>query len=341
MNERISIADKKPEAKSQNPIPRIRRKTESFQSMNSPVDRILYLQRTIGNRAVGKLMKSGALQAKLRIGQPGDIYEQEADRVAEQVMRMPDVSSGKDTTIQRKCSKCLKGLRGLLGKDKKDEKLQAKETPSKTPKVTSQIEANNNTLREGGQPLPESIRAFFEPRFGQDFSQVRMHTDAKAAQSARAVNARAFTVGQNVVFGEGEYAPGMSEGRKLLVHELAHVVQQTSGGIMDRGADGLNLRRLPVLLNQHAGSIQRQGGDGAKVRARCGPGGLGCDLTINCGDKVCALTDCGKGSCSWCPPGLGNLIIKGWCAYSCLPTGTAFVLISRIGNWKFMKTCLD
>ena len=124
MNERISIADKKPEAKSQNLVPQIRRKTESSQSMNSPVDRILFLQRTIGNQAVGKLIKSGALQAKLRIGQPRDIYEQEADRVAEQVMRMPDVSEAKDIRIQRKCPKCL---RRLLGKDKKDEKLQAKE----------------------------------------------------------------------------------------------------------------------------------------------------------------------------------------------------------------------
>ncbi|MCE8425220.1 MAG: hypothetical protein J5U17_05525 [Candidatus Methanoperedens sp.] len=90
MYERIFKADKKPEAKSQNLVPQIRRKTESYQSMNSPVDRILFLQRTIGNQAVGRLIKSGALQAKLSIGQPGDVYEQEADRVAEQVMRMPE-----------------------------------------------------------------------------------------------------------------------------------------------------------------------------------------------------------------------------------------------------------
>ncbi|HLB70567.1 MAG TPA: hypothetical protein VJJ51_05935, partial [Candidatus Methanoperedens sp.] len=128
MNERISLADKKSEAKSQNSVPQIRRKVESPRSMSSPVDRILYLQRTIGNQAVQRLIKSGALQAKLRIGQPGDIYEQEADRVAEQVMKMPDVSSDKDNRILRKCPKCLNGLRGLLEKDKKDEKLQAKET---------------------------------------------------------------------------------------------------------------------------------------------------------------------------------------------------------------------
>ena len=126
MDERISIADKKPEVKSQNHVPQIRRKTESSQSMNSPVDRILFLQRTIGNQAVSKLIKSGTLQAKLRIGQPGDVYEQEADRVAEQVMRMPDVSEAKDTRIQRKCPKCL---RGSLGKYKIDDKFQAKRAP--------------------------------------------------------------------------------------------------------------------------------------------------------------------------------------------------------------------
>ena len=208
--------------------PQIRRKTESFQSMSSPVDRILFLQRTIGNQAVGRLIKSGTLQAKLRIGQPGDIYEQEADRVAERVMRMPDVSEAKDTRIQRKCPKCLNGLRGLLGKDKKDEKLQAKETRGETPEVTSRIEANIKALMDGGQPLPESTRAFFEPRFGYDFSQVRIHTDAHTTESARAFNAQAYTVGRDVVFGAGQYAPTTSHGQRVLAHELAHVIQQES-----------------------------------------------------------------------------------------------------------------
>ncbi|MCE8425218.1 MAG: DUF4157 domain-containing protein [Candidatus Methanoperedens sp.] len=228
MNERISIGDKKPEVKSRNAVPQIRRKTESSQSMNSPVDRILFLQRTIGNQAVGKLIKSGALQAKLRVGQPNDIYEQEADRVAEQVMRMPDVSKAKDIRVQRKCPKCLKGLSGLLGKEKKDEKLQAKEASGQTLEVTPQVEANINALRGSGQPLPESTRAVFEPRFSHDFSNVRVHTDAKAAELARAVNARAYTVGENVVFGAGQFNPTAYTGQRLLAHELAHVMQQNN-----------------------------------------------------------------------------------------------------------------
>ncbi|MCE8425223.1 MAG: DUF4157 domain-containing protein [Candidatus Methanoperedens sp.] len=193
--------------------------------MNSPVDRILYLQRTIGNQAVGKLIKSGALQAKLSICQPGDVYEQEADRVAEHVMRMPDVSEAKDTRIQRKCPKCLKGLGRLLEKDKKDEKLQAKEIRSETPEVTSNMETNINAVWGGGQPLSESTCAFFEPRFGHDFSQVRVHSGGAAEQSARDVNANAYTVGHNIVFGAGQFAPGTHGGRRLIAHELMHVVQ--------------------------------------------------------------------------------------------------------------------
>ncbi len=94
MYEKISVVNKKPEVTSQNPVPQVERKTESFHSMNSPVDRILFLQRTIGNQAAEKLMKSGALQAKLRIGQPEDIYELEAGKMAEQVMWMPEPAVG-------------------------------------------------------------------------------------------------------------------------------------------------------------------------------------------------------------------------------------------------------
>ena len=218
MNERINTVDKKPETKSQNSAPQIRRKTDSFQSMSSPVDRILFLQRTIGNQAVGRLIKSGALQAKLRIGQPGDVYEQEADRVADQVMRMPE-------PMHRKCSECEDEVHRQPEKEE-EEILKTKEASNQTPQVTPELESSISALKGGGQPLPESTRAFFEPRFEEDFSQVRVHTDAKAAEAARAVNAEAYTVGQNVVFGSGQYAPGTWAGQKLMAHELVHVMQQ-------------------------------------------------------------------------------------------------------------------
>ena len=89
MGERTGQIVKTPEVKQSNSNSRVRR-TEHLQSMDTPVDRILYLQRTIGNQAVQRMVRSGALQAKLRIGQPRDVYEQEADRVADAVMHMPE-----------------------------------------------------------------------------------------------------------------------------------------------------------------------------------------------------------------------------------------------------------
>jgi hypothetical protein len=86
----------------------------------------------------------------------------------------------------------------------------------------------HDVLSSSGQPLDATTRAVMEPRFGHDFSQVRIHTDTQAAESARAVNALAYTVGRNVVFGARQYAPTTSEGRKLIAHELAHVLQQAS-----------------------------------------------------------------------------------------------------------------
>jgi Domain of unknown function (DUF4157) len=85
-----------------------------------------------------------------------------------------------------------------------------------------------NVLGSGGQPLDPAIRAFMEPRFGHDFGRVRVHTNTKAADSARAVSADAYTVGRDVVFGAGKFAPESSEGKRLLAHELTHVVQQDS-----------------------------------------------------------------------------------------------------------------
>jgi Domain of unknown function (DUF4157) len=93
---------------------------------------------------------------------------------------------------------------------------------------------NDNVLHSNGQPLDAAIRAYMEPRFGHDFSKVRVHSDARAAESARAVHARACTVGYDIVMGAGQFAPGTPAGQRLLAHELAHVVQQSrtpNGGV--------------------------------------------------------------------------------------------------------------
>lgn len=112
-------------------------------------------------------------------------------------------------------------------------------------KVTPDIETRVNALRGAGQPLPESVRAFFEPRFGYDFSDVRIHTDPLAAESAVAVNARSYTVGHDVVFDAGQYAPGTEAGKRLLAHELSHVMQQNSFQTSLLSAH--NLQRKPVF----------------------------------------------------------------------------------------------
>jgi len=92
----------------------------------------------------------------------------------------------------------------------------------------------HDVLRSPGQPLDKATRSFFEPRFGHDFGKVRIHTDELAAESAQAVSAHAYTAGRDVVFGRGQYSPFTSEGRKLLGHELTHVVQQ---GFRDARSD--------------------------------------------------------------------------------------------------------
>ncbi len=173
-----------------------------------------------------------AHQTKLKVSTPGDHYEQEADRVAEQVMRMPDSARGtgigmaqsSPLQLQRKCASCESEQKGK----EEEETLQRKEQTGHTlpAPLTAGAQAQVAELRGGGQPLPASERAFFEPRFGRDFSRVRIHTDARAAESARSVNALAYTIGPDIVFGAGQFAPEASGGRRLLAHELQHVLQQ-------------------------------------------------------------------------------------------------------------------
>ncbi len=123
---------------------------------------------------------------------------------------------GQHTIVGGACAACRKKQLGL------QRRPTDQAAPTSVPPIVHEV------LRSPGQPLDPATRAFMEPRFGHDFSRVRVHTDAKAAQSARAVNALAYTVGRNVVFGASLYAPGTSNKQRLLTHELTHVVQQGS-----------------------------------------------------------------------------------------------------------------
>ena len=100
---------------------------------------------------------------------------------------------------------------------------------TRTTQPKDELPSDFTPITAGGSPLSSTARAYFEPRFGQDFSSVRVHTGPGAADSASAVNAQAYTVGKNIVFNSGEYRPGTTTGNHLLAHELAHVVQQSTG----------------------------------------------------------------------------------------------------------------
>ena len=106
--------------------------------------------------------------------------------------------------------------------------LQEQKQPQKQGPSRSAPSNAAEVLRSPGRPLDPATRAFMEPRFGHDFSRVRVHTDAQAAESARSADALAYTVGQNVVFSAGRYSPRSIAGRALLAHELAHTIQQNT-----------------------------------------------------------------------------------------------------------------
>jgi hypothetical protein len=215
---------------------------------NSVVDfdnSIIYLQRTMGNRQVNKLMHhnsksndfigSGIIQPKLKISQPGDIYEQEADRVAEQVMRMLSVDNSiipaipkNGKKIDGKCSPCERKQHKV---DEVEENLNISRKPSTLSNFEASDEITNgiNNIRScGGSLLDSDTKQLMESRFGYDFSKVRIHAGERAARSAASINALAYTVGNDIIFGDGQYRPSTLKGKALLAHELTHVIQHTS-----------------------------------------------------------------------------------------------------------------
>ena len=156
------------------------------------------------------------LQTKLAVNQPGDRFEQEADRMADFV-----VSGRRRTAVVRNQS---------LGSLEQKDSLRVKKGPNKSSGGITPPPIVHEVLENSGQPLDSPTRSFMERRFGHDFGNVRVHLDARAADSARFVNALAYTVGSDIVFRAGAFAPDESSGRRLLAHELTHVVQQSDAG---------------------------------------------------------------------------------------------------------------
>ena len=201
----------------------------------------------------GKSRNSNDLffQPKLTINQPNDMYEQEADAMADKVMRMPDKKNNEERffkpfipSIQRKCTEC----------EEEEKKMQRKEINEEKVNADRELESYVNNINGSGQSLPDSVRNFYESGFGYDFSDVKVHTDNTAAKSAQSVNALAYTYGNNIVFNTGQYSPGSDSGKRLLAHELTHVVQQNR-------KIGRKIQRFTSscrsLLNNPVGSLGR------------------------------------------------------------------------------------
>lgn len=230
---------------------------------------ILNLQRTMGNQALLRLLQSNteqrntfltgaksarfwhdfswipihpssmrAIQTKLQISKPGDEWELEADRIAEQVTRMPE-------PIVREADVTNPG---------KEETLRSESTTGQHRTRIPLVSPGSITQQSGGQPLPRSESAFFELRFGADFSQVRIHKDSRAAEMAQSLEARAFTAGRDIFFAAGQYSTETAVGRQLLAHELAHVAQQTV--VSD---PNMEKYLASQLLRAPTGCVQRSG----------------------------------------------------------------------------------
>ncbi len=184
-----------------------------------------------------EMMGRWVVQPSLSVSTPGDPYEVEADRVADEVMRMPDQAGGAPQalrwanagSINRQCASCAaQSAGGDLGA------VVARGTSG------------------GGSTLDGATRGFMESRFGQDFGHVRVHTGGASADSARSINSLAYTVGSDIVFGDGQYAPQTSEGRRLLAHELTHTVQQGGGigraPVSPNPSSGVSIQRWPLIV---------------------------------------------------------------------------------------------
>lgn len=192
---------------------------------------ITRLHRTYGSRYVQRLVESMNIRAKLTISDTGDVYEKEADSVADTVTE----------SIKSQAQRQLPEEEELQGKldvsrqaPEEEEELRTQPDAESTATVSDSLETRIDSARGGGHPLPDEVLGLMEKAFGADFSGVRTHTDSDADTLNREISAKAFTTGNDIFFREGEYSPGSDSGKHLLAHELTHVVQQTGAERLHR-----------------------------------------------------------------------------------------------------------
>ena len=216
------------------------------------------------------------LQAKLAVNHPGDVYEREADHVAEHVLRTPA------PRIQRACASCAAGGHRCPTCSSQDEKLVQRKAAPASAAAGMAVSDDFLSALGSGRPLDPGIRDFMEARFGHDFAGVRIHTDHAAAATAHSVNALAYTVGHDVVFGAGQYAPETTQGKHVLAHELTHVIQQSAapasrdrGGVRPPGSiAGRALARTSRLISRLTCPATHDIRE-CPVGQKCGPAGRG------------------------------------------------------------------
>lgn len=225
---------------------------------------VFHPQKSVKRAVTGVSNPTGGvpLQAKLTIGQPGDVYEQEADSVADMILQRQCTTPEceEEEIVQRQID------------EEEDEPLQMRQM---VPAVENSQDITEQILHQkgSGKPLEQDTRKFMESRFGYDFGEVRVHTDSQAGEMARDLNAEAFTVGRNVYFGSGRYNPVTNSGQRLLAHELTHLVQQ---GKVDTNVPGIQLQGEGAGGGA-ASADHRFTAEGVSVvvRRRCSPADFG------------------------------------------------------------------
>jgi hypothetical protein len=184
------------------------------------------------------------LHPQLVVGSPNDRYEQKADRVADQIMRMPEPRIQRQMVLEE------------------EQIIQRQKFASQTDSLERQADSEvpaivYEVLNSPGQPLDPETRSFMESRFGYNFDQVRLHTDARAAASAQEVNALAYTVNNHIVFAENQFSPQTLSGKRLLAHELTHVLQQ---GMVQSASVGMPNIRSAVIQREEATPVSHSEG---------------------------------------------------------------------------------
>jgi hypothetical protein len=166
------------------------------------------------NLRKGPFFQAAVIQSKLKVNKPGDQFEQEAEKVSKDVVTL----SKNDNLPQ-------------IHMKEEGEELERKEESAKTPVISQELESHISKLDSGGRPMNKKEKTFYEPKFGRDFSKVRIHENDSSAEK---IHAKAYTTNNHIVFNQGEYSGESINGKKLMAHELTHVVQQGNKSAVSR-----------------------------------------------------------------------------------------------------------